>query len=74
MKIRPVGAELFHERRQTDRHDEAESLFAILRMRTKTVTVFCYEETTDQMQGCVSQNPSTQSTTWLLVRTHNDSW
>jgi len=25
MKIRPVGAELFHADRQTDRHDEANS-------------------------------------------------
>ena len=27
MKIRPVGAELFHEDGQTDRHDEANSRF-----------------------------------------------
>ena len=31
MKIRPVGAELFHAGEQTDRHDL--SLFAILRRR-----------------------------------------
>jgi hypothetical protein len=28
MKIRPVGAELFHADRQTDRHDEANSRFS----------------------------------------------
>ena len=28
MKIRPVGAELFHEDRRTDRHDEADSFFS----------------------------------------------
>ena len=37
MKIRPVGAELFHADRVTDRHDEANSrfVFAILRTRQK---------------------------------------
>jgi hypothetical protein len=36
MKIRPVGAELFHSVRQTDRHDDANSRFlAILRTRPK---------------------------------------
>jgi len=28
MKIHPVGAELFHEDRRTDRHDEANSRFS----------------------------------------------
>jgi len=28
MKIRPVGAELFHENSWTARHDEANSLFS----------------------------------------------
>jgi len=28
MKIRPVGAELFHAVNRTDRHDEAKSRFA----------------------------------------------
>jgi hypothetical protein len=28
MKIRPVGAELFHADRQTDKHDEANSRFS----------------------------------------------
>jgi len=28
MKIRPVGVELFHERKQTDRHDEAHGRFS----------------------------------------------
>jgi hypothetical protein len=28
MKIRPVGAELFHTEEQTDRHDEENSRFA----------------------------------------------
>jgi len=27
MKIRPMGAKLFHEEGQTDRHDEANSRF-----------------------------------------------
>jgi hypothetical protein len=37
MKIRPVGAELFHADGRTDRHDEANScFFAILRTRLKT--------------------------------------
>jgi hypothetical protein len=30
MKIRPVGAELFHSDRQTDRHDEANRRFSEL--------------------------------------------
>jgi len=35
MKVRPVGADLFH----TDRHDEANSrFFVILRTRLKNVT------------------------------------
>jgi len=33
MKIHPVGAKLFH----ADGHDEAKSLFAILRMRLKII-------------------------------------
>jgi hypothetical protein len=38
MKIRLVGAELFHADRQTGRHDEANSrIFAILRTRLKMV-------------------------------------
>ena len=37
IKIRPVGAELFHADRRTDRHDEAKySPFAILLARLKT--------------------------------------
>jgi len=28
MKIHPVGAELFHENRQTDGHDEANNRFS----------------------------------------------
>ena len=28
MEIRPVGAEIFHAERQTDRHDEANSRFS----------------------------------------------
>jgi hypothetical protein len=37
MKLRPVGAEVFHVDRQKDRHDEANSrLFAILRTCLKT--------------------------------------
>ena len=37
MKIRPLGAELFHADRQTDRRDEASSRFSqlVLRMRLK---------------------------------------
>jgi len=34
MKIRPVGAELFHVDGQTDRHDEANSCFSELCERT----------------------------------------
>jgi hypothetical protein len=30
MKIRPMGAELFHADRQTDRHNEANSRFSQL--------------------------------------------
>ena len=30
MKIRPVGAELFHEDGQTDRHDVANSRFSLI--------------------------------------------
>jgi hypothetical protein len=44
MKIRPVGAELFHTDRRTDRHDEANSCFLqFLRTRLKTnyVTSVC---------------------------------
>jgi hypothetical protein len=36
MKIRRLGAELFNADRRTDRHDEANSLFRILRTRLKT--------------------------------------
>jgi len=35
MKIRPVGAEMFHEDRRTNRYDGNKSLFAILRRRRK---------------------------------------
>jgi hypothetical protein len=37
MNVRPVGAELFHAdgRTETDRHDKANTLFAILRKRLK---------------------------------------
>jgi hypothetical protein len=37
MKIRPVGAELFHADGQTERHDEANSgfFFVILQKRLK---------------------------------------
>jgi hypothetical protein len=36
MKIRPVGAELFHANRRTDRHDDVNSRFLeILRKRLK---------------------------------------
>jgi len=38
MKIHPVGAELFHADMWTDRHDKANSFFAILQMRLQTVT------------------------------------
>jgi len=33
MKIRPMGAQLFHADRWTDRHDEANSRFSQLRER-----------------------------------------
>jgi len=38
MKIFPVGAELFHADRLTDRHDKANSRFPprVLRVRNKT--------------------------------------
>ena len=39
MKIRPVGVELFHADRRTDRYDENKSLFAILRTRLKKTQV-----------------------------------
>jgi hypothetical protein len=43
MKIRPVGAELYADRR-TDRHDEANrSLFEILRKRLKTLEAFAVQ-------------------------------
>jgi hypothetical protein len=35
MKIRPVGAELFHADRRTGRHEEANIRFAIRRRRQK---------------------------------------
>ena len=38
MKIRPIGAELFHAESRTDRHDEAKvSVFEIFRTRLKIV-------------------------------------
>ena len=37
MKIHPVGAELFHADGQTDRHDEAKTLFVISRNRPKNI-------------------------------------
>jgi hypothetical protein len=39
MKIRPVGAQLFHADRRTDRH-EAKSLFAILRTSLQSDVIF----------------------------------
>jgi len=36
MKIRPVGAELFHAIGQTDRHDDDKSFSAIFRKRLKS--------------------------------------
>jgi hypothetical protein len=36
MKIRPVGAELFHADGRTDGHDETKSFFVILRTRLQT--------------------------------------
>jgi hypothetical protein len=36
MKNRSVGAELFRASGQTDRHDEAKTLFTIFRWRLKT--------------------------------------
>jgi hypothetical protein len=36
MKIRPVGVALFHADVRTERREEANSCFAILRMRLKT--------------------------------------
>jgi len=41
MKIRPEGAELFHAEKQTDRHDEANSLFSKFCERALKV-VFIY--------------------------------
>ena len=35
MKIPPMGAELFHEDAQTDKQEEAKSLFSNLRKGTK---------------------------------------
>ena len=40
MKIRPVTADLFHADRQTDRHDESNSRFAILRMSLKKEGIY----------------------------------
>ena len=37
MKIRPVGAELFHAVGQTDRNDDDKSPSAIFRKRLKTI-------------------------------------
>jgi len=41
MKIRPVGAELFYADRRTDKCDEQQSLFAILRRRLKYDAAEC---------------------------------
>jgi hypothetical protein len=40
MKIRPVGAELFHAAGQTDRHDEANSRFSQFCGRTQKMSLF----------------------------------
>ena len=39
MKIRPVGAELYHADGQTDRHDEANSRFSQICESTKKCAV-----------------------------------
>jgi hypothetical protein len=46
MKIRPVGAELLHTERKTDRHDETDSLFSqILRTCLKMASNSWLEST-----------------------------
>ena len=42
MKIRPVGAKLFHTDRQTDRHDEANNRFSQVRERASIYTKYPY--------------------------------
>jgi len=44
MEIRPVGTELFRAG-QTDRHDEAKWLFAILRTHLKTKNYDTWQQT-----------------------------
>ena len=39
MKIHPVGTELFHADRQTERHDEIKSLFCNFLNAPKNVTM-----------------------------------
>ena len=44
MKIRPVGAEMFHAYGQTGRHDETDShFFALLRTRLKICSINLYK-------------------------------
>jgi hypothetical protein len=44
VKIRPVGAELFHANGQTGRHDEADSRFSFLHTRLERIV--------NSMGGC----------------------
>ena len=43
MKIRPVGAELFHAGGRTDRHDEANRRFSQFRERAKKISIMVPE-------------------------------
>jgi len=42
MKIRLIGAELFHTEKQTDRHDEANSLFSKFCKKPKKSSLFTW--------------------------------
>jgi hypothetical protein len=58
MKIRPVGAELFHADGQTDRHDEANSRSsqfgkALINSLTATNSFACVKDTTFLQIYCV---------------------
>ena len=43
MKIRPVGAEMFHAGGRTDRHDEANRRFSQFRERAKKISIMVPE-------------------------------
>ena len=69
MKIRPVGAELFHADGWTDRHDEANKRFSpnLLMRLKKRINTF------DEVSYACSRNSSKQMFLYFIA-TRSTSW